>query len=440
MSVSVGEPAIAAIATAAGAGGVGIIRISGGDATKIVKALVGRTKPVKDRRINYGRAIDESSGVLDEILYFVLKGPRSFTGEDVAEVHGHGGAINMGRLLRRIYQLGARPAEPGEFTRRALNAGRIDLVQAEALPGVVSARCEAGLRAAQSQLAGKLGEEIRNLSSDCHKLMARYEKEIDFPEDDVLWGSKDESLKAQIQNCREKTRRLEKTYSVGKAVTNGITVALRGAPNAGKSSLFNVLYGRERALVAEAPGTTRDFLEGATEWSGVPVEIVDTAGQRSTDCDLESRGIALGDRRSAECDVEIHLTEWSKGLRVPKGEGRQINVVSKIDLADEKEEGFSISTKTGFGLEELKAEVIRRVGAGGSSAEAVLVTTERQRDLLRQAGDALTRAYEMAEKSKATELVSSEIAAASEHLDGILGIRSRDEMLDALFREFCIGK
>ena len=456
---------IAAVATPPGRGGIGVVRVSGPRAVELVARVVGRAPAsLPDRQLVHAVAAHPDSGErLDEVLVAAMRAPRSFTGEDVAEIQGHGGPVNMGRLLRAVLAAGARPAEPGEFTRRAFENGRLDLVRAEAVLGIIEAGSERALRVAQAQLAGELGERVEALRARTVELLAELEAGIDFPEEGIEVAGAG-ALGGRAADIAAGCERLAASFGAGRALREGLDVALVGPVNAGKSSLFNRLVGGERALVAEEPGTTRDFVESQLVWDGVPVTLVDTAGWREAEADLERRGIELGRRRAAEADVEILLVpgdshslqisrEISQLTRLPRGrqneahstvrgsERARLLVLSKGDaMAGPAPDGVLVtSALTGLGIEELRRQVLEQVGARGGE-EGAVVTSERQRDLVARAGAALRRAADAAVAGHAEEVLALEVREASQALARVLGVEVGDEMLDELFARFCIGK
>jgi tRNA modification GTPase len=437
---------IAAIATPPGAGGIGIVRVSGPQAVAVVARLVGREPAaLPDRTLVHAVARDPASGErLDEVLVAVMRGPRSYTGEDVAEVHGHGGPVNMGRLLRAALAAGARPAQPGEFTRRAVSSGRLDLVRAEAVLGVIAAASERALRLAQGQLEGRLGERVAGLRQAATELLADVEASIDFPEEGITHAEL-ESLAARAAGLAAACRGLAETFAMGRALSEGLDVALVGPVNAGKSSLFNRLIGSERALVAEEPGTTRDYVEARVVWDGVPVTLVDTAGWREAG-GVEQRGIEMGEKRAQRADVSIELipaefVETAGDRRRATGDGgRAMRVISKGDALVVAEPGDLLVTSalTGQGIDELRAAIVATVEVGGE--EGMVVTSERQRDLLVRAGEALGRAEAAVRGGQAEEVLALEVREAARALAQVLGEEVGEEVLDALFARFCIGK
>lgn len=451
-----GGDTIAAIATPAAAGGIGVVRVSGPEAVGIAARVLGRDPgTLEDRRVAHGWARDPDSGErLDEVLCLVMRAPRSFTGEDVAELHGHGGVVNMRRLLAAVLKAGARPAEPGEFTRRAFESGRLDLTRAEAILGVIEAASEQALRVAQAQLAGRLGERVGALRRGATELLAQLEASIDFPEEGIDVAARS-ALGAQAEGVAAGCRALADTFASGRALREGISVALCGEVNAGKSSLFNALVGRERALVSDEPGTTRDFVEADVVWDGVRVTLIDTAGRREATTVLEGRGIELGEARAREADLEVWLVP-AASLRDGRAGGRgvvagsaggrsRLVAASKGDeVGSEKLAGLDLlvtSARTGAGLDALRGAVLERAAGGaGSREDQVVLSSERQQRLVSQAAVALSRAANAGEARQAEELMAADVREAADALAQVLGERVGDEVLDALFARFCIGK
>jgi len=433
---------IAAIATAAGVGGVGIVRLSGPHAVTIAEAVMGTAL---DRSVRVGWARSADGARLDQVLAFAMRAPASFTGEDVAELHGHGGPQNLSALLATVVARGARIAEPGEFTRRAVLNGKLDLLRAEALLGVIHAGSERALRLAQANLGGKLGEVAAELESRALSVLAELEGRIDFPDDDLgVEEAKvvDAELVALAQRCGE----LADGFRHGRLVQHGITVALVGAVNAGKSSLLNALVGSERAIVAASPGTTRDYLEALTVWHGVAITLIDTAGMRGgvageVPDPVEARGIELGEKRVASADVVIVVNNgepWNDGRRY--GE-RALIVRSKADLGPDGRPALATSAVTGAGLEELKLRVISLAGvAEREGSEDAFVTNERQYGVMIGARDALAAAVAARTNGLVSEVVALELRQATAALAQLRGNEVGERVLDEVFARFCIGK
>jgi len=347
---------IAAIATAAGVGGVGIVRLSGPQAIAIAADALGVAPDALDRRVQVRWARDGAGRKLDQVLAFAMRAPASFTGEDVAELHGHGGGHNLERLLAAVIERGARVAEPGEFTRRAVAAGKLDLLRAEALLEVIHAGSERAWRLAQANLEGRLGEQVVAIERRALAVLAEIEGAIDFPEDDLELGPT-AVIDVELGALRDACAALADGFRHGRALSQGVSVALVGPVNVGKSSLLNALVGRERALVGAAPGTTRDWLEVDDVWSGVAVTLIDTAGLRATDDPVEQRGIELGEARVASADVVVVVNDGAApcddGARF--GE-RAVVVRSKADVGG-----------GGPGLATSAASPIRRAASARSS-------------------------------------------------------------------------
>ncbi len=434
----ISDDTIAAIATASGVGGVGIVRVSGPAAISIV-ADVMRVKEL-DRRVRVGWAHAPDGARIDQVIAFAMRGPKSFTGEDVAELHGHGGAVNMGRLLESVLARGARVAEPGEFTRRAVANGKLDLIRAEALLEVIHAGSERAWRLAQQNLGGKLGEVAAALETRALRVLAEIEGRIDFPEEDIAPEDR-KWIADEIADLQARCGALADGFRRGRALAHGITVALVGPVNVGKSSLLNALVGKERALVASQPGTTRDYLEAHDVWDGVAVTIVDTAGLRSTTDEIEARGIALGEQRVESADVVVVVNDgahpWDDGAKF--GE-RALVVRSKADLGGEGP-GLATSSTTGVGLDLLKRRVLEIAGvADREGSEDALVTTARQGAMATAARDGFAAAAGAWRDARVPEVVALEVRQGVNALAQLRGQEVGDRVLDEVFARFCIGK
>lgn len=437
------DDTIAAIATPAGTGGVGIIRVSGPRAIEIVASTIGVATDALDRTVRVGWACDRAGHRLDQVIAFAMRSPGSFTGEDVAELHGHGGSFGMSALLAAVVERGARVAEPGEFTRRAVANNKLDLSRAEALLDVIHAGSERAMRLAQANLSGRLGDEARILETRGLAILAEIEGRIDFPDEDLDLKSDawvDTELAALEQRCIE----LSNGFREGRAIRDGISVALVGPVNAGKSSLLNALVGQERALVAADPGTTRDYLEITNIWNGIRVTIVDTAGLRSDPGEIEQRGIALGEARVESADVVLVLNDgsvaWDDGSRYGD---RALAIRSKGDLlsGDLPAATLVTSARTSRGLDELKLAVLARAGvADREGSEQPMVTTLRQHQHVVEARDAFAAARRERGASSAPEIIALELRTATQALARLRGVEVGERVLDEVFARFCIGK
>jgi tRNA modification GTPase len=438
------DDTIAAIATATGVGGVGIVRVSGPRAIAIVADMIGVAAGELDRTVRLAWARDRTGARLDQVLAFAMRAPGSFTGEDVAELHGHGGELGLATLLAAVVERGARVAEPGEFTRRAVGNGKLDLVRAEALLDVIHAGSSRAWRLAQSALAGELGERVAAIEKRGLAVLAEIEGRIDFPDDDLDVES-DSWVENETHELEALCAALADGFRAGRAIREGITVALVGRVNVGKSSLLNALVGRERALVAAEPGTTRDYLEITTSWNGITVTLVDTAGLRTDPGAIEQRGIELGESRVAAADVVVVLNDgtapWDDGGRY--GE-RALPIRSKGDLTASfvtPTTAVVTSTPTGAGLRELERIAMARAGvADREGNEQPLVTTLRQHQQITEARDGFAAARKAKREKQDIEIIALELRAATHALARFRGVEVGDRVLDELFSRFCIGK
>lgn len=432
---------IAAIATAAGVGGVGIVRLSGPSAIAIAAEALGLAEAQLDRRVRVAWVRDRAGRALDQVVAFAMRAPASFTGEDVAELQGHGGVHNLDRLLAAVVERGARVAEPGEFTRRAVASGKLDLIRAEALLAVIHAGSDRAWRLAQANLAGRLGTEVAALERRALAALAELEGQIDFPDEDLDVAAA-AAVDDELGSLQRSVGGIADGFRHGRAVSRGIAVALVGPVNVGKSSLLNALVGRERALVAATPGTTRDWLEVADDWNGVAVTLIDTAGTRDTDDAVEQRGIALGETRVAEADVVLVINDgtapWDDGARYG---ARAVVVRSKADLGGGSEAALATSATTGAGLEALRSRVLAMAGvADQEGSEQPFITTARQHALASAARDAFGAALVARRALRAPEVVAIELREAARALAQLRGVEVGERVLDEVFARFCIGK
>ncbi|MCC6625142.1 MAG: tRNA uridine-5-carboxymethylaminomethyl(34) synthesis GTPase MnmE [Deltaproteobacteria bacterium] len=430
---------IAAIATAAG-GGVGIIRMSGPDAISLAMrhfhALGDDPARRLPRRLVHGVMVDAEGHALDEGLAVVMPGPRTFTGEDVAELHLHGGALHLARCLAVLVAAGARPAEPGEFSRRAFLNGKIDLTRAEAIADLVAARTDRALAQARQHLRGALWDRAMAAREALLSIRAEIEVNIDFVTEDVPPFDAD-ALAARCERLAADLGRLAATHRLGRLVRDGARVVLAGPPNAGKSSLFNALLEADRAIVTPIPGTTRDTLEESVDMGGVPVVLIDTAGLRETLDPVEALGVARTHDAMAAADLVVVL--------VPPGEAPPaahpgLIVRSKADLTGALDPGaLAVSATTGQGLDDLRRAIAQRLGVDGAGDELVLAR-ERQRAAVQAAADAVTRAAEALRAGVTPELPAVDLQDAMDALATLVGLTTIEDVLDRLFADFCIGK
>lgn len=454
---------IAAIATAPGAGGVAIVRLSGVDAFRISASLFRARAGDglrESRRVYVGKLVDPESGaIVDEVLAFGMRGPNSYTGEDVVEIHCHGGSVVSRRVLECVCRGGARPAEPGEFTKRAFLSGRIDLAQAEAVADLVAARGETGMRMAFSQLEGALSARVSVLRESILRARSLCEVVLDFPDEDIP-----DTLHGDVAKALGQTRReldvLAASFDRGRVRYGGARVALVGRPNVGKSSLLNALIGRDRALVSPIPGTTRDVVEASIVIEGSPLVLSDTAGMRETDDVVEAMGVDRSRSTAAEAACVLAVFDGSvplepddyliRDLTLP---GRTIAVVNKADLpirlsieALNRVLGDSpvirVSALNVEGLEPLTKAIARTVfGSSEPAADhEVALYRVRHYEAVRSALSDVSRAERSIEDGVPLELVAVDLAAAATALASITGAMTSEDVLDRVFADFCLGK
>ena len=439
---------IAAIATPPGRGGIGVIRISGPNLPAFALSLCNKQPVARRATLSAFRAADD--GLIDSGLLLFFPAPHSFTGEDVLELHAHGGPVVLQMLLGRCLDLGARLAEPGEFTRRAYLNGKLDLAQAEAVIDLIDASTVAAARSAVRSLNGEFSREVHLLLGQLTELRALVEATLDFPDEEV------EFLEA-ADACGRLTRvqaRLDQVIDragQGKLLQGGLQVVLVGRPNVGKSSLLNRLAGDELAIVTAVAGTTRDIVRGSLQLEGIPLHIIDTAGLRATDDEIEKIGIARTWREIERADVVILLVDARTGVGVAEREIlaklpahlARITVHNKIDLAGRGAEqhrepdgvAISLSAKRGDGVELLRQEILRV--AGWHPAEDVFIARERHLRALAQAREHIDAARLQLPQ---LELFAEELRLAQNALSAITGVFSADDLLGEIFGRFCIGK
>jgi len=443
------DDTIAAIATAPGRGGIGVVRVSGKALSPLAQALLGQT-PAPRHAVRaaflgaHGAAIDEGIA-----LYFPA--PRSYTGEDVLELQGHGGPVVMQMLLKRCLELGARLAEPGEFTRRAFLNDKLDLAQAESVADLIEAVTDSAARCALRSLRGEFSAAIEELVRQLIELRALVEASLDFPDEELDpldhadAQGRHANLVYAIETALAKSRQ-------GSLLRTGLQVVLAGRPNVGKSSLLNRLAGEELAIVTAIPGTTRDSVRQAIHIDGVPLNIVDTAGLRETQDEVERMGIARTWREIGKADVVLLLVEAGAGVtkqdlelleRIPQGVKR-VFVHNKIDLTgsaprlqrDQASTSLYLSAKTGAGMDLLRTELLS-VAGWQQGAEDLFMARERHLMALRQAEQHAARAGEYFSRP---ELFAEELRLAQEQLNSITGEFVADDLLGEIFSRFCIGK
>ncbi|WP_456397349.1 tRNA uridine-5-carboxymethylaminomethyl(34) synthesis GTPase MnmE [Desulfurobacterium sp.] len=456
------EDTIAAISTPIGKGAIGIVRISGKEALSILKKIF-RTKSGKkkeafeDRKMHYGIAVDDKGETIDEVLVVYMEAPKTFTGEDVVEIHSHGGIYVVRKILRAVLSFGARLADPGEFTKRAFIHGKIDLVQAEAINEIINASSELSLKVAVNHLKGALSRKIEEIMDRLFHLKALIEAAVDFPEEDIeiIESAK---VKEEIKWAIDEIKTLLKTYDDGKILREGIKIAIVGKPNVGKSSLLNALLKEERAIVTEIPGTTRDVIEESITLKGIPVRLIDTAGIREAEDKVEKIGISRSLEKLKEADIVLFLIDGAQGFTeedeniysIVKDNPNTIIVINKGDLPLKvscerfEKECVVISAKTGKGIDRLTETIMEKLLLQPETIlkeSDTIITSERHKELLSKALKSLEKLLESLEKGfESPEFLSIDLDSAIDAIGEITGKRTVEDMLDIIFSTFCIGK
>ena len=449
---------IAAISTPVGEGGIGIVRISGPASLPIARSIF-RAKSnggLKSHRFSYGAVLQPDSGdLIDEAMLVFMKGPNSYTREDVVEIQCHGGTLVVSRILSLVISEGARLADPGEFTKRAFLNGRIDLVQAEAVMDVISSRTDASLALAQHQREGLLSKRISVVKDGILYALAYVEALIDFPEEDVDVAVETDVLGRVAPALAELTALIE-GFDEGRVLRDGVSVVIAGKPNVGKSSLLNTLLKEKRAIVTSVPGTTRDVIEEVVNINGLPVKLLDTAGIRDSEDQVEQEGVRLSLDRIPKADLVLFVVDGSHPFGVEDaailqaiGTKSCIVVRNKADLpacallpATCDAPAVAISTLTGSGVPELRDAISNAFmhGAAIDSREFVAVSKARHRDALLKARESLQGFVRNLEAGVNMELLPVDLREALDAVGEVTGETTADDVLDRIFSSFCIGK
>ena len=476
------DDTICAVATPSGEGGVGIVRVSGSQAIPITSNIVRlrcekSLSEIKPYQLYLGKFLwdhvsmtnqgkQDSATVLDEVLVVHMRAPRSYTGEDVVEVHGHGGPLIVQAICEALTQAGARMAEPGEFTKRAFLNGRLDLTQAEAVLDTIQAKSLHSLKLAQEHLQGGLSGIIRGHRDSLVKLLAHVEAGMDFGEEDIQFIEQKE-LQDKIRKMAGAIQKLIESSQEGRIIREGIRTVILGRPNVGKSSLLNAILDMDRAIVSQIPGTTRDVLEESVMVDGVMIRLFDTAGLRETTDELEQEGMTRAEEAIKQADVLIMtfdqsqpLTDQDLGFLTCYNQQPRVMILNKHDLPprfslddfknivqdndpqDEHETAYvQASARTGEGIDQVKRSLkTLAVGKRHEAGDSVLVSRLRHKVLLQQAAEALHNALAAIDDTHSAECVALELRVALQALGEIVGIVTNEGILDQIFKEFCIGK
>lgn len=471
------EDTICAIATPSGEGGIGVIRLSGTAAIAVAETIVrlrskdplaavsSHTFHLADIILptNHSPQFDAQLGlrIIDEGLVVPMKAPRSFTAEDVVEIHCHGSSVVLKQICEACVAAGARLAQPGEFTKRAFLNGRLDLSQAEAVLDTIKAKSELGLRQAQRQLRGELSQRVGQLRNRLIGLLANIEAGIDFSEEDVTFIRHDELLVALRETVTD-VEHLLMTAKTGRVLRDGAQVVIVGKPNTGKSSLLNALLREDRAIVTDIPGTTRDVIEGDVVWDGVPLTLIDTAGLRATTDVIEQEGIRRSRSAQEHGDLILHVLDASilQAQGVDPTEVRSIRredivVINKTDLLAHQEISYLsnlvqeqipsritlLSVRTGTGLDELRSAIVSRLSGDSFEADGGLIVTNVRHQLaLQRARTSIDDAITSVHTRMEPEFIAMDLRGAADALGEITGVITSDDILNRIFSEFCIGK
>lgn len=451
------EP-IAAIATPVGEGGIAVIRLSGKDAIGIInKAFKGTDLTQQESHtVHFGNILDKRNQVVDEVLVTLFHSPKSYTGEETVEISCHGGVLVTQAVLEAILALGVRSAEPGEFTQRAFMNGKMELSQAEAVADLIHAKSKKALDAAHQQLEGRLGEHIKEFRQQIIDATAMVELELDFVEEDVEFADKEE-LERLLTELDEEIDELLATYETGRLVKHGVRTVFIGLPNAGKSTLLNTLVGKDRAIVTDIAGTTRDTIDVDWSYDGLRFKLTDTAGLRDTDDVIEAEGVKRSQEAFEKADLAVYLKDLSQQLTAEErediaqfqknaGDTPFILIGTKEDIAVEIDDermdyDLKISALEGQKIDELKKLMKQRALESTEYNESsLLVTSSRHRDALEKAQKDVRSALQALNQGMTGDFLSIDLRSALKNLGTITGEITNEDILDSIFSRFCIGK
>ena len=447
------EDTIVAISTSVGEGAISIIRLSGHDALNIAsKVFTKDLTKVDSHTIHYG-FITSNNEKMDEVLVSVMKAPKTFTREDIVEINCHGGIATTNKVLEVLLENGARLAEPGEFTKRAFLNGRIDLLEAEATMDLISSKAESARKISINTLTGETSNLIKNLRSELVKIISNIEVNIDYPEYEDIEVLTNESILPDIKKFKEKLEEIIKKSEDSKVIKEGIRVGIIGRPNVGKSSLLNSLLEEEKAIVTDVPGTTRDIVEGSLIVSGIPLNIIDTAGIRKTEDTVEKIGVEKSLKIIDTSDLLIYIlnnneeiTEEEKEILEKTKNKKRIIVVNKIDLKTKLNKKLldsyiEISVKENLGIDKIKDEIKRLFNIGEiSTNDMTYLSNARSIALLKKSLNNINDAINEINNNNPIDIVELSLKESWNNLGEVIGETYTDELLDELFSRFCLGK
>ncbi len=445
---------IAAIATGYSEAAIGIIRVSGRDTFKVLSEIFSKKPPYEHRKIYYGFIKDKNGEIIDEVLVSIFKEPHSYTGENSAEISCHGGLVVLNAVLERVLEAGARLAQPGEFTKRAFLNGKLDLSQAEAVAKVISAKSKRALRVAQNQLQGKFSSRLDKIRENILYLMAENEVIIDHPEEELSNLTKEERLNI-IDRIQNDLKRILRAAEYGDNLFDGIQLAIVGRPNVGKSSLLNLIIGSNRAIVTNIPGTTRDVIKETFNINGIPFSIMDTAGIRKTSDPVEKIGVERSLEAIDKADIVLAVFDGSSELtdedleiieKLKSSDKEIVVVINKSDL-DQKielnkipfENKILVSCKNETGLEELEKKLSDIALKGFDDSELVSLNASQKQNL-KQAIEMCEQLRKDIENEIDPALIGVDFLSLTDYLDEVIGRITNEDMLDVMFKNFCIGK
>jgi tRNA modification GTPase len=441
---------IAAISTPPGEGAIALVRVSGVNAVQIAdKIFRGKEEPSRfaSHVQHLGEIVGAENQLIDQVVLSIHRAPASYTGEDLVEISCHGGTLVSAKVLEACLRAGASAARPGEFTERAFLNGKMDLTQAEAVIDLIRARTDLALRSATEQLEGRLGEQIRKIRDELIALLAHINASIDFPEEDIA-PDEGETLCARLDRIREEIAALLATADQGRVLREGVRVVIYGATNAGKSSLLNRLLGYDRVIVSDTHGTTRDTIEETVNLDGVPIRLLDTAGLRASESELESEGIARTEKSLQLADLRLRIADRN----TPKpahfngraDDGNEIVVLNKSDLPEDSDwknfPALRISCVTGEGLPRLQTEILARIRQQNLRPESAVAINTRHRDCLRRALESCDRARAALVQGISPEYVAIDVDQGLRAVGEVIGVVDVEQILDSVFSQFCIGK
>jgi tRNA modification GTPase len=441
---------IAAISTPPGEGAIALVRVSGANAVQIAdKIFRGKEEPSRfaSHVQHLGEIVGAENQLIDQVVLSIHRAPASYTGEDLVEISCHGGTLVSAKVLEACLRAGARAARPGEFTERAFLNGKMDLTRAEAVIDLIRARTDLALRSATEQLEGRLGDQIRKIRDELIALLAHINASIDFPKEGIA-PDEGETLCARLDCILEEIAALLATADQGRVLREGVRVVIYGATNAGKSSLLNRLLGYDRVIVSDTHGTTRDTIEETVNLDGVPIRLLDTAGLRASESELESEGIARTEKSLQLADLRLHIADRN----APKpahfngraDDGNEIIVLNKSDLPEESDwknfTALRISCVTGEGLPELQTEILARIRQQNLRPESAVAINTRHRDCLRRALESCDRARSALSQGLSQEYVAVDLDQGLRAVGEVIGVVGVEQILDSVFSQFCIGK